>query len=205
MNFIKINKLFFQFSAVALVSVFFAGCDPDDPEKEDTPELITKVTLTFTPEGGGMAVIATATDPDGLGVQPLVINGPIELEKNKTYTLNISLLNELAASTAPEYNITAEVEEEGDEHMFFFSWTNSVFSNPDGNGNVDNRADPVNYEDEDVNGLPLGLQTLWHSADVASSGDFRIMLKHQPELKSATSDSEAGDTDVDVIFDIEIK
>jgi len=200
-----------RFLSAALVLTFagiLSGCKDDDPKKEDTPELITKATLTFTPTGGGTAVVVTATDPDGEGVQDIAVDGPINLTKDKTYTLTIALINELAAATDPEYNITNEVEEEGIEHQFFFSWTNNVYSNPTGNGNVDNRADPVNYtggsNSKDADNRNLGLTTTWTSATSAASGTFRVLLKHQPDLKSDTSDSNTGETDLDISFTINI-
>ncbi len=189
--------------SIATLSLI-SGCDDDDPKKEDTPELITKATLTFTPTAGGATVVVTATDPDGEGVQDITVDGPINLEDAKSYALSIELINELASPSDPEYNITEEVEEEGDEHMFFFSWTNNVFSDPAGNGNIDNRADDVNYEDEDVNGLPLGLETSW-TTGVASTGKFQVVLKHQPDIKSETSDATDGESDLDIEFDINVQ
>jgi hypothetical protein len=188
-----------------LTVAFLASCnDDDEPTKEDTPELITNATLTFTPAGGGGAITATATDPDGEGVQDITIDGPINLAANTSYTLTIELRNELADPNDAAYNITEEVQEEGDEHMFFFSWTGNVFSDPGGNGNIDNRADAVNYNDEDGNGHPLGVSTSW-TTSTASSGNFRVVLKHQPDLKTATSASTAGETDLDIEFDINVQ
>jgi len=193
-------------ATVAMLSLaVLTSCDDtDDPAKEDTPELITKATLTFTPSGGGTTVTATATDPDGTGIQDIAIDGPINLADNTSYTLTIQLINELADPGEAEYNITEEVEEEGDEHMFFFSWTNNVFSDPAGNGNIDNRSDDVNYNDEDDNDRPIGLETSW-TTSTASSGKFRVVLKHQPELKTATSGSDTGETDIDIEFDINVQ
>jgi len=193
------------FSSFAIASMaFLGGCDDDDPKKENTPELITEATLIFTPTGGGTTVTVTATDPDGEGVQDLTVDGPINLVVNKTYTLSIELINGLADPSEEEYDITAEVEAEGDEHMFFYAWTNNVFSDPAGNGNVDNRADDVNYNDDDANGMPLGLSTSWTTVGSAVSGTFRIMLKHQPNLKSASSTSNTGETDMDLTFTINV-
>jgi len=196
---------------IALV-LFLSGCKDDDPKKEDTPELITKATLTFTPVGGGTTVVVTATDPDGEGVQDIAVDGPINLNAGKTYTLVIGLVNGLAAPTDPAYNVSTEVEEEGDEHMFFFSWTNDAFSNPTGNGNIDNRNNAVNYtggaNSIDVNGRPLGLTTTWTTATQAGgtiSSSFRVLLKHQPGLKSDTSDSNTGETDLDITFPLNVQ
>ena len=183
--------------------LFLSGCKKDDPKPENIPEAITKATLTFTPAGGA-AVIVTATDPDGDGPLPRTLSGPINLVKNVSYTLKITLINELAKPTDPEYDITAEVEEEADEHIFFFAWTNNTFSNPTGNGNVDNRSDAVNYVDRDTKGLPLGLETSWTTINATGSGTFQVMLKHQPDLKSATSKSTDGESDLDVTFNLTV-
>lgn len=182
-----------------------ASCGEDDPAKEDVPELITKATLKFTPTGGGSVVTVTATDPDGEGVQDIKVDGPINLAASKTYTLSIELINELADPADAEYNITEEVEEEGDEHMFFFSWTAGAFTNPAGNGNIDARADAVNYLDKDAGNLPIGLQTSWTTGSARSGDKFRVVLKHQPESKSATSGFTTGETDVDIEFVLNVQ
>jgi hypothetical protein len=183
--------------------LFLSGCKKDDPKPENIPEAITKATLSFTPAGGA-PVIVTATDPDGDGPLPRTLSGPINLVKNVSYTLKITLINELAKPTDPEYDIAAEVEEEADEHIFFFAWTNNTFSNPTGNGNVDNRSDAVNYVDRDTKGLPLGLETSWTTINATGSGTFQVMLKHQPDLKSATSKSTDGESDLDLTFNLTV-
>ena len=179
------------------------GCEVEDPVREDVPELITKVTLNFSPAVGD-PVVVTATDPDGEGVQDVQVDGDIKLEATKRYSLSLSLANGLVKPSDPEYDVTEEVAAESDEHIFFFSWTNDIFSDPSGNGNIDNRADDVNYQDEDVNGLPLGLETIW-TARAPSSGEFRVVLKHQPDLKSATSESGIGETDLDLTFTVDVE
>lgn len=186
------------------LSCFIGSCDEEEPAKEDTPELISKVTLTFTPTGGGTPLVITATDPDNIGPQDIVADNAISLKVNTTYSLSISLFNELIDPTDDGYNVTNEVAEEADEHLFFFAWTGG-FSNPAGDGNVDNRADAVVYLDEDSQGLPLGLSTSWTTTtEVALEKTFRILLKHQPDLKSATSTSQEGETDINLTFDLEV-
>jgi hypothetical protein len=180
------------------------GACLDEPVREDAPELITKVTLTFTPVVGGDAIVVSASDPDGDGIQSIAADGAIVLQPNQTYTLNISLFNELADPTSPQYNITTEVEEEGDEHLFFFAWTNNLFSAPSGDGNIDDRSHELDYQDTDGE-YPIGLITQWHTISSTGTGKFTIVLKHQPELKSATSSSTDGETDLDLTFDLEVQ
>lgn len=196
---LALNRSFVPFIFICVLLV--TACESSDPQKEDTPELITKVTLTFSPASGGTIVRATASDPDGEGVKDIEVDGTINLSVGTTYTLTVSLINELAEMSSPEYDITNEVEKEGAEHMFFFAWTGNLFSNPSGDGNLDNRLDFVNYNDEDVAGLPVGIITTW-TTGTFSSGKFRVVLKHQPQLKSGTSGADVGETDLDVEFEI---
>jgi hypothetical protein len=181
--------------------VLWGGCEAEDPVKEDAPELITKVTLTFKP-ATGFPIIATATDPDGEGVENIATDGPIRLDPKVSYILEIELFNTLVNSDEEGYDITSEVRKEADEHIFFFGWSGSIFSDPAGDGNIDSRSDDVNYRDEDTNKVPVGLTTQWTTAVDAASGKLKILLKHQPEVKSATTSSAIGETDLDVEFDV---
>lgn len=190
-----------------LIIGLLSGCKKDDPTPENIAELITKAKLKFTPIGGA-TVEVTATDPDGEGVQNIKIDGPINLVKGTTYTLSLELYNELYKSTEEGYNVSDEVSKEADEHLFFFEWTDGVFSDPAGNGNIDNRNDLVNYGTSvDSKGLPLGLTTSWTTSVATTSGtkNFRILLKHQPEIKSTTSTSIDGESDLDLTFTIAIQ
>lgn len=203
----KAQNIKFILSGLSLVSMMLLqGCDSNDPVKEDVPELITEVTLVFTTDGGSTTVSVTATDPDGEGVQDMVVGSPIDLSVNKTYTMKIMLVNGLADPGSDAYDVSSEVAEEGDEHMFFFGWTNNIFSSPAGDGNIDDRAGLVNYsggsDSNDANGLPLGLTTTWTTSAAPASGTFRLMLKHQPGLKTASSGSNVGETDLDITFDV---
>lgn len=180
--------------------LFISSCSDDDvPPAENEEEIITDVTLTFIPTGGGAAVIAAAQDPDGEGPKDLEIVSQIALAPNTAYNLSLALENSVAGE-----NITDEIEEEDDEHMFFYAFTNDIFSDPSGDGNIDDRVDAVNYEDYDDDGLPVGLKTSWTTGD-AVTGTFRVVLKHQPNLKTATSTVADGISDVDLIWAIKIE
>lgn len=206
-QYIETTKCMVRIGFMGVVTIFMmshSSCTVDDPKKEDTPEMITSATLMFIPSNGTTPVTATATDPDGEGIQNLTADVPINLVANSSYTLQIKMINELAPPGSEEYYISDEVEEEGDEHIFYYGWTNGVFADPEGNGNIDNRTDVVNYEDLDKNSLPLGLSTLWTTGSV-TSGTFRVLLKHQPGLKTSISGSTEGETDLDVTFSISVQ
>jgi hypothetical protein len=175
--------------------------DADAPECENEEEIIDKITLTFTPTDGGNPVVAIASDPDGPGPLDLTVED-ISLMESTDYQLSIKLENTIEGE-----DITKEIREEDEDHLILFAFGENLFESPDGDGNIDNRADPVNYNDQDSNGLPLGLSTSWTTACTTEgdqSGTFRVMLKHQPELKSATSGADVGGTDLDITWNIKV-
>ncbi|MEN0006178.1 MAG: GTP cyclohydrolase [Bacteroidota bacterium] len=186
------------------VGVLFTGCDDDDaPDPENLPEVITDVTLIFTNTANSSDVVtASAQDPDGQGVQELQILGGITLSANTTYTLTYEIFNNLET---PGEDIGKEILDEDDEHQVFFSFTSDAFSSPTGNGNIDNAADPINYEDDDDNQNPVGLVTTWTTGAALASGTFTARLQHQPDVKTSTSTATDGDTDFDLTFDLVIQ
>ena len=197
-NIFKLNYLLY-----AVLTLFiFTACEEDEvaPEEENEVEVFTDVKLVFTPAGGGASVEATAQDPDGAGVQDLQVSGSIGLAANTSYTLTMVIENCLES---PCELMNEEIEEEDEEHQFFFAFTEGAFSNPTGNGNVDNASDPIVYNDTDGNGNPVGLNTSWTTAG-ASTGTFTVRLQHQPDVKTATSGANDGDTDFELTFDLNI-
>jgi Trk K+ transport system NAD-binding subunit len=171
--------------------------DPDAPPCENEEEIITDVILTFTPAGGGDAVVARAQDPDGEGPQDLMVVEAIELLESTDYTMTMQILNSIENE-----DITEEIMEEDDEHQFFFAFSEGIFSDPTGDGNIDNSADPVNYNDQDENGLPVGLSTGWTTQASTGSGTFQVILKHQPDIKGPNTDVGDGDTDFDLTWTV---
>ncbi len=168
--------------------------NPDAPPCENEEEIITDVVLTWTPTGGGDPIVVRAQDPDGEGPMELQTED-LSLVQNTEYTLSIELSNSIEGE-----DITEEIREEDDEHMFFFGWTDGMFTDPAGDGNIDNRPDSVAYLDFDENGLPVGLQTRWETSAEMMGGSFRVVLKHQPDLKDENTTVNDGGTDVDLTF-----
>ncbi|MEH0157384.1 hypothetical protein V6R21_24945 [Limibacter armeniacum] len=133
----------------------------------------------------------------------LEIIDEINLTAGTTYTLTFEIENNL---DSPGEDIGEEIAEEDDEHQFFFSFTEDAFSDPTGNGNIDNTSDPVNYADSDDNNNPVGLLTTWTtSSDALSDGTFTVRLQHQPDIKSSSTGANDGDTDFDLTFVLNIQ
>jgi len=197
-----------QLLAILFSVITIIGCRPEDdiaPEEENEVEVFTDVTLIFTNTADNSDVVrASAQDPDGTGIQELQILDAIALNANTEYTLTYEILNALDPSDVE--NIGNEILEEANEHQFFFSFTENVFANPTGNGNIDAAADSINYNDADDNGNPVGLSSAWTTSSAAPSGaSFTVRLQHQPDVKTATSGSNDGDTDFELTFDLNIE
>ena len=220
----KMNK-FRKYSMIPMLAaaVLLTGCEKEEeevPEEEHDHEVFTDVKLIFTNTQDSSDVVeALAQDPDYEGVEELTVLDTINLDKNKAYTLTYAILNvhedEHDDHEGEEHeddhddhaeDIGAEIAEEDDEHQFFFGFSNDVFANPTGDGNIDNASDALNYNDSDDNGNPVGLSTSWETSSSAlTNGYFRVMLQHQPGVKTASSGANDGDSDFDLTFVLNIE
>lgn len=191
-----LNKIFMKRSLLALAlfgGLFFAtGCDnDDDDELPNEEEVITSVSWTLTPVGGGDDVTLTFNDLDGEGGDDPIIPGNT-LMANTTYNGSFVLLNE---TETPAENVTEEIEDEADEHQFFFSSTVNGVS--------------VAYADTDLEGNPLGLENVVTTGD-AGSGVIRAILRHEPfkdapGVSDGIIDEAGGETDFDISFPVTVQ
>lgn len=184
-----------QFLALSLAVVtLFPSCSDDDsaPQIVNEEEVITTVTATFVPVGGGNTVTLTSRDLDGDGPDaPVVtVSGPFTI--GKTYNGSVTFLNELQN---PAGNITEEIEEEGVEHQLFFLHGGTLGT--------------FTYTDEDANGNPVGLGFTYNSAATPASGNLSIVLRHEPNKSGsgvANGDitNAGGSTDAQVNFAVSV-
>ncbi|MFY0482266.1 type 1 periplasmic binding fold superfamily protein [Flavobacterium sp. PLA-1-15] len=179
------------FALIALLS--FNSCSNDDnaslPVNEE--EVITTVTVTLTPEGGGIPVVLTSRDLDGDGPNAPVITSTGSVVALTTYNGTVSLLNEL---TNPADNISLEVLEEGDDHQFFFNATGGL-------------SGTFAYADQDENGDPIGLSFKFTASANTQSGNLTVILRHEPNKAGANVASgditnAGGETDIQVTFPV---
>ena len=184
MNLIKI----FFLSLICIGTLTLSSCDDDDPVIPNEEELITTLRYILTPASGSPIVILSFQDVDGDGGNAPIIMGGI-LTANTVYSGSLELLNEAASPTA---NISDEIEEEKEDHQFFFSSTLAEVT--------------VEYDDLDNNGNPVGLSTKL-TTGAAGNGILNIVLRHQPD-KSASGvgagdiSNAGGETDIEVEFEI---
>jgi hypothetical protein len=168
----------------------FDSCKKDDPVIPNEEEVITTMTYTLSPVGGGNDVVLSFQDLDGEGGNSPVLKGG-NLEANKTYTGKLLLLNEIAK---PAENISAEISEEDIDHQFFFTTNIAGIS--------------IEYSDKDKNGKPLGLLTKF-TTKAAGKGALKVTLRHKlnkmaERVEAGDITNAAGETDLEVSIDINV-
>ena len=176
-------------SFYALLSIAMIGCSDDDsaPEVINDEELITTVILTLTQESGDQVVLTTV-DLDGDGPDEPVTTVVGNFTENTQYQGAVRFLNE---TETPAEEITEEVLEEADEHQVFYTTTDGL--------NIETQ-----YEDEDSQGNPLGLQ-ITLTTGAASQGSLTVTLRHEPVKPNDGLDSAGGETDIATSFDVTIE
>lgn len=175
-------------SAILLLMllILFQSCNKKDPKPVNEEEVITTLKIVLVPDGGGIPVMMEFFDADGEhGSLPPLVTVNRSLKATTTYAASIQLKNEMAN---PPGDISAEVEAEANDHLFCFDVT----------GNIS-----IDYEDNDTNGLPLGLATSWVAGDVGPA-EVTVTLRHQPGTKTGQCPG-TGDTDLEVSFDLMVE
>jgi hypothetical protein len=187
-------KNYFKLVSITLFTLLFVACSSDDdaaPEPVNEEEVIT--TMIVTLDGPDQSVTLEYQDLDGDGPDSATINVSEALIAGATYAGSIRLLNE---TEDPAENVTEEIEEEDDEHQFFYA--------PSSDLNVE-----VEYGNFDGNGNPLGTMFMLTTGE-ASSGALTFTLIHEPD-KSGDGVSEGditnagGSTDIEVTFELEVQ
>ncbi|KOS07351.1 type 1 periplasmic binding fold superfamily protein [Flavobacterium akiainvivens] len=182
----------FKVSVLTLLTVgMLASCSDDDtaiaPVNEE--EVITTVTASFSPVGGGSVVTLTSRDLDGDGPQAPVVTVSGNFAANTVYNGAITFTNEMVN---PAEDITAEIFAEGDHHQIFYQ---------------QNGLGTFSYTDEDEDGNPIGLTVAYTTAAIPANGTLTLTLVHHPE-KTAAGVAEGnianagGSTDAQVSFPV---
>jgi hypothetical protein len=186
---------FKKVSILFLATLVFTACsnDDDNPTPVNEEEVITTLTATLVPVGGGTTITLQTRDLDGDGPNPPVVTVSGPLVAGTTYNGSLELLNE---TETPAELINTEIEEEDDEHQFFFQASNGIAT--------------FSYSDEDGNGNPVGLEFTLATSDVSGNGNVTITLRHEPS-KDAAGVAEGditnagGETDIQAVFAVTVQ
>ena len=178
--------------------LMLAACGDDPNENGGGPgesEVITEVSLTLTPQGGGTPQTATITDPDGNGpLAPEPQEGTLVLAPGASYTGSVTFTD---ATKSPPEDITEEVEEEAEAHRVFYTVDDAHAATV-----------VVSDLDTDDNGAPLGLTFTLSAAEETVSGaegTINVVLSHYDEEPKGSGNVPSDETDVDVTFDFQIE
>lgn len=180
-------KLYAVFALSAMVlTATLNSCKPDDHDHDHEHDAITKIQLVMVDSAtNAPAGTFTWSDPDGIGGSNPTQIDTVKLAANKTYLTDIMVY---AKHDDHEDNITAEILEEKNDHLF-------VFKNITANLTI-------LITDKDDNNRPIGLKSKW-TTGASSNGSVNIVLRHQPGVKDGTETP--GDTDIDVVMPVQVQ
>lgn len=177
---------------ILVLSISLISCKKDDPPPFTPPPtfehgVITSAVVQFTDDNTGNSYTWQYSDPDGDGGNPPLITADT-LPANTVFSVNIELFNELED---PVENVTPEIQDEAEDHQFFFLIDNSLQME-------------FKYADMDSDGLPIGLSNTATTANT-SNGNVTVILRHFPDktgenVAEGVIDNAGGGTDLEVNF-----
>jgi len=175
------------------------------PPPTNTEEVITTMKLYLTDSATNAVSIYGFEDIDGDGGNAGIFLGANQsdsvftLAANTTYFMEIFLLDK---TKNPVDTISNEVEEEGNDHMFFFNTSNPIgtpFTTTLSGSNI-----KITYTDLDTGtptrGIGLTTRLRTYASTGTSKNPFIIALKHQPGVKDGTF--APGETDLEIPFKV---
>ena len=107
-----------NFATVIFTTVLFVSC-VNDSEPINEEEVITTLTVTLVPDGGGTEIVLSFQDLDGDGP-----DAPTCLIFRELWLLALPTMAALSCSMKPKCpaeDITEEVKEEDLDHQFFYT------------------------------------------------------------------------------------
>jgi len=196
------RKFLTMFSVATLV---FTSCSDDDDSPVPVSEEEVITTMEVTLNDGTDTVTLRFYDEDGADgptAPTSTVSGPLKV--NSTYTGTISLLNE--SESEPE-NVNEEIEEEAEEHQFFYVTEDLGITT----SYTDRECDYDEETDCDTGGTnPVGITFSLTTTDATGDAKLRVVLRHEPN-KEATGVSDGditnagGEPDIDWTFDISVE
>ena len=200
-------KNIFTKAFVFAIILFVVSCDKDDsPDPENEEETITKAVLVVTNTSDNSSETYNfeveghhhdhdddhaddGDDDDDHEGEHM----EVELESNSTYLFEITFFNESDPSNS--IDVTKEIIEEADEHVFFYELTDSSITIESAAGDtIDSSGDPIH------------LKTEWTTTSAAIV-DIVGYLIHEPITKTGVSTRTdlGGSTDAEIEFEAHVE
>lgn len=163
--------------SIVLAIMIFPSCK----KKSNEEELITTVKLVLKDSATLESKIYRWQDLDGAGGNNPSLPDTLKLGGNRTYYYYLVFINESDASKVVD--ITEEIKSEGKDHLICFA--------DGGSGNL-------KFIATDSDGtLPIGIDGKIYVGN-NGNGTIKMVLHHQPGIK--TGDCNKGETDAEVDF-----
>lgn len=183
----KKNHLLLLGTQLLLLGAFTVGCKKDkqhakDPNHNDDHDVTTTLEVTFQ-KSGEPTFKVKFKDIDGPGGNPPTAD-TIKLKATSEYLVSLAVLNE---SVNPTEDLTPEIINEKDDHLFVFKHEGINIT--------------TTIVDKDSKNLPFGLFSRWETKETGT-GTSTITLKHQPGIKDGQANK--GETDMEAVFPIRI-
>ncbi len=182
-----------KISIIAAATLLFAACnkDPKNAPTPDEQELITTLKINVSDSAGFNKSFVYKVE-NGFGSGGTIVIDTMKLSPNKSYWASLTVLNEKAI---PTEDITTEIIEKSEEHLFVFE------SKPaSGAGSIS-----ITEGNKDNKGLAFN-QSFKINTDAKGNGNFQVILLHAPTDKNGTNQATAGgETDLDASFPVVIE
>jgi len=173
-------------------SLAFTGCSDDDDHDDDDhdhgEEVITTVIYTLT-DADDNIITLTFEDADGDGGEDGVYTISGSLTANTEYSGAVTLQNVTDEDDAD--HIQEEIEEEGEEHEFFYTLSD----------NSDIEIVKTDYDDA---GDLLGFKTTLTTGE-AGTDTITVTLIHEPTKPNDGLEDAGGSTDIEVTFAVTVE
>jgi hypothetical protein len=170
-----------------IFTILFAmlSCKKDHVHAHDH-DTITVFKYSLTAPDGSVAEFKFE-DYDGDGGNP----GRTSVSNIKSNTLYSGRVSVFVGDSLNLENITSEIQSEGFDHEFFYSFTGT-------------NAPSIIKTDVDANNNPLGINTTFNTSGIGTF-PLTIILRHKPTKPNTGLQSAGGDTDVEVNFNIVVQ
>lgn len=156
-------------------------------------ETITRVELHLTDSAhAATTLLAKFYDENGPAKLPLPTTDKLTLQASTTYWVEVKVFNDLAQ---PVDTISNEIEEEGQDHRFHFTFNKGM-----GNPSV-----AATITDFDEKNQPLGLHFKLKTGGEKGTGTFQVSLRHFANGLVKNEDPKGGDQDVLVDFATQVQ